>query len=105
MNRLAVLCHVATDLYTGLLTRTHPCGLKTRKSTGTSCLIEIHFSIETTKFLMKCNLLCFQISGRLIISFTKHDYRVSTSFKLINGFPFGSYSPRPFTHGQIDVKQ
>ena len=29
---------------------------------------------------MKYNLLFFQISGRLIISFTKHDYKVSTSF-------------------------
>ena len=28
---------------------------------------------------MKYNLLCFQISGRLIILFNKHDYQVSTS--------------------------
>ena len=41
--------------------------LRTRKSTGTSCQIEIHFSIENTKFLMKYNLVCFQISCRLVI--------------------------------------
>ena len=28
---------------------------------------------------MKYNLLCFQISGRLIILFNKHDYQVLTS--------------------------
>ena len=31
-------------------------GLKTRKNTGTSCPIEIHFSVQTTKFLLKYNL-------------------------------------------------
>ena len=41
--------------------------LKTRKSTGTSCQIEIHFSSQTSKFLIKYNLLRFQISGGLII--------------------------------------
>ena len=54
--------------------------LKTRKSTGNSCQIEIHFSSQTSKFLMKYNLPRFQISGELIIFFTKHDYKVSTSF-------------------------
>ena len=39
--------------------------LKTRKSTGTSCQIEIHFSSQTSKFLIKYNLLRFQISGGL----------------------------------------
>ena len=29
---------------------------------------------------MKYNLLCFQTSGRLIVFFNKHDYKVSTSF-------------------------
>ena len=29
---------------------------------------------------MKYSLLCFKIFDRLIISFTKHDYEVSTSF-------------------------
>ena len=29
-----------------------PGDLKTRKRTGTSCQIEIHFSIKTTKFLL-----------------------------------------------------
>ena len=42
--------------------------------TGTSFQIETRFSIQTTKILMKYNLLCFQISGRLTIFFTKHDY-------------------------------
>ena len=54
--------------------------LKTRKSTGTSCQIEIHFSSRTSKFLIKYNLLRFPISGELIIFFTEHDYKVSTSF-------------------------
>ena len=54
--------------------------LKTRKSTGSSCQIEIHFSSQTSKFLIKYNLLWFQISGGLIIFFTEHDYKVSTSF-------------------------
>ena len=56
-----------------------PGDLKTRKSTGTSCQIKIHFSIRTTKFLMKYNLFRFQTSGRLIIFFNKHNYQVSTS--------------------------
>ena len=54
--------------------------LKTRKSTGTSCKIESHFSSQTSKFLIKYNLLRFQISGGLIIFFAEHDYKVSTSF-------------------------
>ena len=43
--------------------------LKTRKNTGasTSFHVKIHFSMETTKFLMKYDLLCFQISHRTII--------------------------------------
>ena len=51
--------------------------LKTRKS---SCQIEIHFLRQTRKFLFKYNLLRFEISGGLIVFFTKHDYKVSTSF-------------------------
>ena len=47
--------------------------LKTRKSTGTSFQIELHFSMQTTKFLMKYNLVCFQISGGLATFFCKHD--------------------------------
>ena len=54
--------------------------LKTRKRTGTSCQIEIYFSSQTSKFLIRYNLLRFQISGGLIIFFTEHDYEVSTSF-------------------------
>ena len=54
--------------------------LKTRESTGTSCHIEIIFSIQTTKLLAKYNLLSFQISCRLRIYFTKHNCKVSTSF-------------------------
>ena len=54
--------------------------LKTRKSTGTSCRIEINFSSKTRKFFIKCNLLRFQISDGLITFFTEHDYKVSTSF-------------------------
>ena len=42
--------------------------LNTRKSTGTSCQIEIHFSSQTSKFLIKYNLLQFQISGGLYFS-------------------------------------
>ena len=54
--------------------------VKTRKSTGTSCQIEIHFSSQTSKFIIKYNLHRFQISGGLVIFFSKHDYKVSTSF-------------------------
>ena len=50
------------------------------KRPGTSSPIKINFSIQTNKFLIKYNLVCFQISSRLIISFTRHDYYVSTSF-------------------------
>ena len=50
------------------------------KRPGTSYQIKIHFSIKTTKFLVKYNLLSFQIFDRLKISFTKHDYKVSKSF-------------------------
>ena len=32
--------------------------LKTRKSTGTSCQIEIDFAIQIIKLLMKYSLLC-----------------------------------------------
>ena len=36
--------------------------LKTRKRTGTSCHTKIQFSSQTSKFLIKYNLLRFQIS-------------------------------------------
>ena len=73
------------ELYSSLLCENEqqPLGdLKTQKSTGTSCQIEIHFSSQTSKFLIKYYSLrlCFQSSGRLIIFFTEHDYKVSTSF-------------------------
>ena len=45
------------------------------KVLATSCEVEIHFSMHTTKFL-KCNLRCLQMSGRLITFFTKHDNQV-----------------------------
>ena len=61
--------------------------------------MEFHFSIHTTKFLKNYNLLCFQISGRLTIHFTKHASEVSTNFitknkryrwlKQENAFEFG----------------
>ena len=54
--------------------------LKTQISTGTSYQIEIHFSSQTSKFLIKYNLLRFQIFGGLLIFITEHDYKVSTSF-------------------------
>ena len=38
--------------------------------------VEIHFSSQTSKFLIEYNLLRFQISGGLIIFFTQHDYKV-----------------------------
>ncbi len=62
----------------------YPGDLKTRKRTGTSCQIEIHFSIKTTKFLFKYTLLCSQIYDRFIILFIKHYHKVSTSFKKIS---------------------
>ncbi len=57
-----------------------PGDLKTRKRTGTSCQIEIYFSIKTTKFLFKYTLLCSQIYDRFIILFIKHIHKVSASF-------------------------
>ena len=54
--------------------------LKTRISTSTSCQIKVHFSSQTSKSLMKYNLLRFQVSGGLVVFFTEHDYKVSTSF-------------------------
>ena len=54
--------------------------LKTWKRTGTSCEIEIHFSIKTTIFLFKYTLLCSQIYGRHIVLFNKHNYKFSASF-------------------------
>ena len=36
-----------------------PVDLKTQKSTDTSCEIDIHFSMQIIKFLMKYNLVCF----------------------------------------------
>ena len=46
----------------------HPGDLKTRKIIDISCQMDIHFSIQTTHFLMKYSLLCLQTSGRLIIT-------------------------------------
>ena len=44
-----------------------PVDLKTRKTTGTSCQIETLFRSKLSiKFLIKYNLLCFLISGRLL---------------------------------------
>ena len=37
----------------------NPVDLNARKSAGTSSQVEIHFSIQMIKFLMKYNLLCF----------------------------------------------
>ena len=42
------------------------------KNPGNSCQIKINFSIQTTRFPMKYNLLCFQIFGRLTSVFPKH---------------------------------
>jgi hypothetical protein len=38
--------------FPGLIKRKHPDDLDTRKSTGTSCQIEIHFMIKTTEYLL-----------------------------------------------------
>ena len=57
------------------LAQSQPGDIK-HEMTGGSCQIEI-YSTETTKFLTNYNLLCFQISVRLIIFFTKHDYQAS----------------------------
>ena len=47
--------------------------LDTWESTGRICQIEIHFLSNLLKFLMNYNLVCFQISGWLIVFFTKYD--------------------------------
>ena len=57
-----------------IMSQCNPVYLKTRKRTGTSCEMVINFSSQTSKFLIKYNLLRFQISGRLVIVFTKHGY-------------------------------
>ena len=76
----AKVCEAAK--YTIFLLLFIPGDLKTRKRTGTSCQIEIHFSIKTTKFLFKYTLLCSQIYDRFIICFIiiKHNHKVSASF-------------------------
>ena len=89
-----------------------PGDLKTRKRTGTSCQIEIHFSIKNTKYLFKYTLLCSQIYDRFIILFIKYNHKVSASFIkekqrykwLIKNSKMDFYSvasSRPFAHGQI----
>ena len=46
-----------------------------------TCQVEIHFSSQTTKFLIKYNILRLKTSGtRLGILFAKHDYSVLASF-------------------------
>ena len=57
-----------------------PGDLDTRKSTGTSCQIEIHFMIKTTEYLQKYTLFRFHIFVRAIVLITKHNYKISTSF-------------------------
>jgi hypothetical protein len=57
-----------------------PDDLDTRKSTGTSCQIEIHFMIKTTEYLLKYTLFRFHIFVRAIVLITKHNYKISTSF-------------------------
>jgi hypothetical protein len=66
-------------IYFAVETLHPPVDLKIWKSTGSSFKIEIHFSIETTKFLVKYNLLCFQISGRPKVFFTENHCQVSIS--------------------------
>ena len=68
------------DTPSSVIYNLYPGDLKTRKRTGTSCQIEIHFSIKTTKFLFKYTLLCSQIYDRFIIVFIKHNHKVSVSF-------------------------
>ena len=57
-----------------------PVDLKTRKRSGTSCQIEIHFSIKTAEFLFKYTSLRSQIYSRFLILSTKHNYKVLVSF-------------------------
>ena len=52
----------------------------TRKRTGTSCRIEIHFSIETTEYLPQYTLFRFHIFVRAIVLITEHNYKISPSF-------------------------
>ena len=59
----------------------------------------MHFSSQTSKFLIKFNLLRFHISGGLTIFFTEHDYKVSTISSKMDFYSVTS--SRPFTHGQI----
>ena len=50
--------HPEEQKFNPKLSPSHPVDLKTRKSIGTSCPIEIYFSIQIIKFLVKYNLLC-----------------------------------------------
>ena len=45
--------------YDGERSLSYPVDLKIQKSTGTSCQIEMHFSVQIINFLIKYNLLCF----------------------------------------------
>ena len=50
--------HLVSIISTVLTHAINPVDMKTWKSTGASVQIEIHFSIQIIKFLMKYNLLC-----------------------------------------------
>ena len=57
-----------------------PDDLKWRERTGTSCRIKIHFSVETTEYLLKYTLFRFQIYVRAEVLITKRNQKISTSF-------------------------
>ncbi len=68
------------EFYLAAILNFIPGDLKTRKRTGTSSQIEIHFSIKTTKFLVKYTLLCSKIYDRFIFSLLNIIHKVSASF-------------------------
>ena len=58
-----------------------------RKGLALYLWTEIYFSIDTTKFLFKYTLLCFQMYRRHMILLTKHNYKVSASFMVESPVP------------------
>ena len=57
-----------------------PGDLKWRERTETSCQIKVHFSVETTEYLLKYTLFRFQIYVRAIVLINEQSHKISTSF-------------------------
>ena len=58
----------------------HPGDLKWWERTGTSCQLDIHFSVKTAQYPLKYTIFWFQIYVRSIVLITEHNHKISTSF-------------------------